>query len=594
MTTTNTYINNNLSLSPHAASFIPPHLNHHQIVRDRVYDDRQPVFHRPLLESPVFHRPYLPRNSKLIENISKLTEYNYKLTEHNSTLTENNYKLTEHNSTLTENNYKLTEHNSKLLEDNSKLRKINLGLKDNISKLKDQNEILQNRINIIDNEKIKLITDNENKSKQIEELLLLLKTTCSLDKEIKEENLKLREKLDDIVIVQPISISENEIIVPTNLFPKNNYDIESLNHYTDFEPTPKIFEEKNVFTFESLTPLPVYVIPEIQEIKIFDKIPALQEIKAQEIKAQEIATSEIATSEILLPEIKIVKSYSQIVKHEESTQLTTVCSNSSVNNYESNSNKEGISDWEHLSESNSEDGWEQVPSKTIHVKNFVPVAKHKNKRAFTCTRIRTSTPVSARTRTSTPTPTDVSPTPTLVSPGPGPAPAPAPAPALRVPPNNVRPAPNVCHPPINVCPPPNVCRPPLPPTPAGQGRRALKKAAKNSAETTLQVSKEHQELKDRLKGNLNNKAFETLHHLCSHNGGEQNIIYKHVSMLLTQLQEEKFCTAEDDGSRIVVHGCKTVNNHRIFKRDDTGPIMLNAVAFLRKLLREEEFPVDLF
>ena len=124
----------------------------------------------------------------------------------------------------------------------------------------------------------------------------------------------------------------------------------------------------------------------------------------------------------------------------------------------------------------------------------------------------------------------------------------------------------------------------------GEGRRARK----SETQDVEVILPEEKALVERINENLNKGNLIALQTLCARDGGEQNITYKSVIGLLSVLQEEKFCKFSNDGTKLVVNGVKSINKNRIFKRDESGPIMLHDVAFLRKLLEEEGFPIRLF
>ena len=84
-----------------------------------------------------------------------------------------------------------------------------------------------------------------------------------------------------------------------------------------------------------------------------------------------------------------------------------------------------------------------------------------------------------------------------------------------------------------------------------------------------------------------------LHVLCSHDGGEQTLTWRPMLALLQALQDEKVCThVLTPKGELLVKGVKVDNSQRIHKpRGESDGIMLNSIAFLRRMLGDEGFPV---
>ena len=138
---------------------------------------------------------------------------------------------------------------------------------------------------------------------------------------------------------------------------------------------------------------------------------------------------------------------------------------------------------------------------------------------------------------------------------------------------------------------------PVPAAPAGTGKRAVKAAKKaQEAAKETSMSSEQRALKDRLLGSLTKDAELALSALCCHDGGEQNIKYKPLVALLQSLEAEGVCSVsfgKDD--KILVRGAKGGSSQRIIRpSQESRPVLLSSVAFLRRMLQEEDFPVDIF
>jgi hypothetical protein len=138
---------------------------------------------------------------------------------------------------------------------------------------------------------------------------------------------------------------------------------------------------------------------------------------------------------------------------------------------------------------------------------------------------------------------------------------------------------------------------PAPAAAAGTGKKAIKALKKAAATEAISIAPpEHLELKARLDGKLRKDSLACLACLCAHDGGEQTLLFRPILAMLEALQDEKFLTFSlSKAGELLVKGVQSETSQRIHKpRKENEAIMLNSVAFLRRILVVEHFPLSLF